>query len=135
MVIYSIFHSLGLKPEVRPPFDPSVMQDMMADLFEDDSVYLIEKQAYRYDPLRFTESLGLDAQDMEDSGEQPVFPNYEERKEKKANVSRAGKGFHPLKFCQTEVRRIRDMTWRLQNTYDYPYTLISTISFHLEYLD
>lgn len=111
------------------------MQDMMADLFEDDSVYLIEKQAYRYDPLRFTESLGLDAQDMEDSGEQPVFPNYEERKEKKANVSRAGKGFHPLKFCQTEVRRIRDMTWRLQNTYDYPYTLISTISFHLEYLD
>jgi hypothetical protein len=106
VVLYSTFRTLGLKPEVRPLLDPSTMEDLVGgwdDMYAslDDVFYQHEKEDYKQHPLRFAELLGFEREEMEKSGTYPDFLSYEEWKRKKANASRVGMDFHPLRCCET----------------------------------
>jgi len=102
MVFYSILHSLGLKPEVRPLLDISTIGDLIDDIYDEygDS-YKYDKELYKRQPLLFAELLGFDREEAKRSRKFPDFMSQEEWKEKRRNVSHVGKGFHSLKFCET----------------------------------
>ncbi len=102
MVFYNILRSLGLKPEVRPLFDISTIGDLINDIYDEhgDS-YEHEKELYKRQLLRFAGLMGFDREEVKPSRESPDFLSQEKWKEKRRNVSRVGKDFHPLKFCET----------------------------------
>lgn len=81
MVFYSIFCSLGLKPEVRPLFDVSMIGDLIDDIYEYGYPYEHEKEWYKREPLCFAEMMGFDREEVKCSREFPDFLSQEEWKE------------------------------------------------------
>ena len=83
MVFYSIFRSLGLKPEVRPLFDVSMIGDLIDDIYDEyGDPYEHEKEWYKREPLCFAEMMGFDREEVKRSREFPDFLSQEEWKEK-----------------------------------------------------
>ena len=96
MVVYSVFQSLGLKIDILPLLDLSIIN------YFDESEYERQAECHDDDPYTWYEVYGDGDDTIPDcSCCIPDFPTFEEWKAKQPHIDRIGTKLHGLQFSES----------------------------------